>query len=83
MPTLAVVEELNVLRDLSPGLFPCFIPPAVHELVLQRPPETFHRRVVVAVSPTRHRGAQPELSQLGLVVMRAILGGFNRSTQHL
>jgi hypothetical protein len=27
MPTLAVVEDLNVFRDRLPGLFPCFIPP--------------------------------------------------------
>jgi len=74
MPPLAIVKEFNVLRDLPPILFPCFIPPVVHELVLRRPPETLHRRVVVAVSLTRDRGTQPELPQLSLVVMRAILG---------
>ncbi len=30
MPPLAIAKEFNVLRDLPPILFPCFIPPVVH-----------------------------------------------------
>jgi hypothetical protein len=56
MSTLAVVEDFNVLRDFLPDLVSCFISAVVHELVLQGPPETLHRRVVIAVSPTRPRG---------------------------
>lgn len=38
MLPVAVVEDLEIFRDLLPGLFPCFMPPVLHELILQRPP---------------------------------------------
>lgn len=74
MPTLAIVEDCNVSRDLLPGLFPCFIPPVAHEFILLCVPETLHRRVVVAVSRTRHQDAHSHVSQLGLVGIRTISG---------
>ena len=74
MPSLAVVEDVNVLGDLALSLVTGFIAAMMHQFILERAPETLHRRVVIAVPPARHRGAQAELLQPGLVGMRAILG---------
>lgn len=53
MPLASVIEELNVLRDLTPSLFSRVVAQVVQQLILQHPSETLHRRVVVAVaSPT-------------------------------
>ena len=73
MPSLAVVEDLDVLRDLSPGLRPGFVTPVMYEFVLQRPPKTFHRCIVVTIPPPGHRSLQPQVFQARLVVLRAIL----------
>ena len=43
MLPLTVVEYLNVLRDLTPGLLARVVVPVVHQLILQRPPDTLHR----------------------------------------
>jgi len=74
MLPVAVVEDLEVFRDLLSGLFPYFMSPVLHELILQRPPDALHRRVAVAVSSTRYRDTQPHVPQPCLVGMRAILG---------
>ena len=45
MLALAAVEDLDVLRDLAPGLFPRLIPLMVHEFILQRALKAFPRRM--------------------------------------
>src|SRR5215831_6969038 len=74
MPTLTVIEDLDVLRDLPPGLLPRVITPVMHQLILQCPPETLHRRVVIAVALPTHGWGQAELPQLILLVLGTILG---------
>ena len=83
MPPLTVVKQLDVLRDLSPSLLSRRISPMVHQLIFQGPPETLHRRVVRAIAIPAHGGNHAELPQLILIVVGTILGGFNRSMQHL
>jgi len=73
MPTLTVIEELDVLRDLLPSLLPCFIPPVVHQLILECSPETLYRRVILAVALPPHGRGQTELPQLRLIVLGTIL----------
>ncbi len=74
MPPLTVVEHLDVLCNLSPSLLPCFIPPMVHQLILQRPPETLHRRIVITIPLPTHGRGHAELPQLLLIVLCTILG---------
>jgi len=74
MPPLAVVEHLDVLRNLSPSLLPRIISPMVHQLIFQCPPETLHRRVVIAIALPAHGGDHAELPQLILIVVGTILG---------
>ncbi len=74
MSPLTVVEQLNVLRDFPLGLLPRGIPPMMHQLILQRPPETLHRRIVIAVALPTHGRGHAELPQLRLIVLSTILG---------
>lgn len=59
MPSLTVIEELDVLRNLVSSLFTSLEMPVMHQFVLQRPPKTFHRRIVVAVASPTHGGIRP------------------------
>lgn len=54
MPPLMVIEDLDVLRDLAPRLLTGLVATMMHELILQRPPATLHRRVVMAIAPPTH-----------------------------
>ena len=83
MSPLTVIEQLDVLRDLAPSLLTGFVATMMHQFILQRLSETLHRGVVIAVSLPTHGWNQAELPQLILIVLGTILGGFNRSTQHL
>src|SRR5689334_6178070 len=82
MSPLPVVEHLDVLRDLAASVLTGLVAPVMHQLILQCPPETLHRRVVIAVALPAHGRGHAELPQLLLIVLSTILGGFNRSTQH-
>jgi hypothetical protein len=63
MPSLAVVEDLDVLRDRSLSLLPGCRALMMHEFILQCSLKAFHRRIVVAIAPARYRGAYGELLQ--------------------
>lgn len=62
MAALPMVKELNVLRDLTPRLVPGLIAPVMDQFILQRPPKTFHRRIVVTVAPPTHGRGHTELA---------------------
>ena len=78
MPALAVVEDLDVLRDLAPDLLPRLIALMVHEFILQRAPKAFYRRIVVAVALSTHGHCHAELAQPILIVLGTILGPATR-----
>lgn len=82
MAPLAVVEDLDVLLDCRFGVGPCGVPLMMNHLVFQAAPEALHRRVVVAVPLARHRCLHAELRDQFAIVVGAILGGFNWSSQH-
>src|SRR5471030_333965 len=83
MAPLAVVENFDVLLDRRCRVGPCGVPLMMNHFVLQAAPEAFHRRVVVAVPLARHGCTHAELSDQFSIVVGAVLGGFNRSSQHL
>lgn len=62
MAPLTVIEDLDVLRDFPPSLFPRVIAPVMRQFVLQRAPKTFHRGIVVAVASPTHGRGQAELA---------------------
>ena len=77
LSSLAIVKEFDVFRDLPHGLSTRFILPMKNMLRLQRTPETFHGRVVVAVALATHGGLHPELleqvpERMGTVLAAAI-----------
>jgi hypothetical protein len=45
---LAIVEHIDILGDLTPGLLACRVAPVVDEFVLECSPEAFDGRVVEA-----------------------------------
>ena len=77
MPPLPGVEQLDGLRDLAPRLLTGLVTPLMHQLRLQRPSDTFQRRVVIAIAlPTHGRGhaklPQGDLIRLGTLLRAAI-----------
>lgn len=74
MAPLTVIEELDILRDLLPGLLPRGIPPVMHQFVLPRTPKTFHRGIVIAVASPTHGRDQAELMLMVLgTILRAAI----------
>ena len=94
MPTAGVIEAVDVLEraivrhwfknngerrlSLSVG-FPRASP---DQLGLDGFEERLDGGVIIAISFTTHRRFEVMLAQDFLVIVRAVLGGFNRSSQH-
>ncbi len=73
MPTLPIIEHLNVLKDILPGLVTGSIVPMVHELTLERPEEAFDAGVVPAVAFAAHTGDEAVPMEEALVARGRIL----------
>ncbi len=73
VPPLPVIEALDVLGDLVPSLLTGLDAPVMHQFVLQGPPETLHRRIVVAVAAPTHGRNHATLAELLLVDLGTIL----------
>ena len=69
----AFVEYLYILCDIPYRFPPGPIPAVMNKLLLESPPETLHRRIIIAVPFPVHRGLQPEPRQYISVLMRAVL----------
>ncbi len=53
-----IVEAFNVLKDLRPGLLPCFVNPLFDFFALQVTEKRFGHRVIPAVTPSAHARTQ-------------------------
>lgn len=73
MPPLTGREELDGLRDLAPSLLTGLVATMLHPLLLQRPPDPLHRRVVRASPLPTHRGTHAERPQGGLIRLGTLL----------
>ncbi len=73
LPPLPVVEQVNVFADLAHRFGMRQIFTMMHEFCFQRPPETFHRCVIITVAFAAHRDAHPVASEQRLILMTAIL----------
>ena len=49
MATFSIVENLDVLKQISAGLFPGFVPHTVHTFAFEHAEEAFDDGVVIAV----------------------------------
>lgn len=68
LPPLPVVEDFDVLRDLSACILPGAVATMMDQLGLQRAEEIFHRCVVVAAPLPTHGGNQSKLPEKFLVL---------------
>ena len=78
-----VIEPLDVIEDIGSGLLPGPVDRASAALGLQRREEAFHRRVVPAFTAPAHAAGDILALQQLLELVAGLLGGFNRSSQHL
>ena len=83
MPTLPIIEHLDVLKNILFGFVSCDVMPMIDQFTLESSEETLDAGVVPAVAFAAHAGDEAVLIKQTLVACRGILGGFNRSTQHL
>src|SRR3954452_19768507 len=81
VPPLAIVENLNVLENVSPGFVAGQVVAMIDQLGFQCVEEAFHRRVIPAVSLAASRAADAVPGEPFLVGTGGILGGFKRSSQ--
>ena len=70
---MAVVENFDVLGNLTHGLSSCFIATMMHEFILGCAPETFHPCIVETIPFAAHEALQTELTDYALLVMRTVL----------
>ncbi len=82
MPTLPIVEHLDVFEDVSRGFVSGGIVPLIDQLALECPKETFDAGVVPTVTLATHTGDEAMLRESPLVARGGILGGFKWSLQH-
>src|SRR5690554_2933403 len=70
LPSLTVVEDLDVLRDLPLCFLSCGVLAMVDQFVFQRPPEALDGGVVVAVATATHGSLHVELFKVVAVLQR-------------
>ena len=68
-----IVERFDVLEHTQSGILQVLEQLAVGPLVLQRPEESFHRRVVVAVACAPHRTFDAQRLQDALIGLGSVL----------
>ena len=83
MSAARIVEDVDVFEDRQLRRSARRPRPLPQQLGLDRLEERLDGRIVVAISRPAHRHLEAVLAQDLLVIVRAVLGGFNRSSQHL
>ena len=83
MPALGVVKTLQVAEDTELSLLAGLIVGVFDLLSLQSSEERLDDSVVITVPAARHTLRDVVGFELGPKSMTSILGGFNRSLQHL
>ena len=73
MAPLAVVEDLYVLSYGGFSLCPSRVAAVVYQLIFEASPEALYRRVVIAVSPARHRCLHSKLINKFAVFVSTVL----------
>ena len=81
MPSLPIIEHLDVFKDILPRLFTGRIAPMVHQLALEGPEEAFDTGVVPAVALATHTGDEAVLVKYPLIARGGILTAAIRVVQ--
>jgi hypothetical protein len=58
VPVFWVVEDLDVVKDIVPGIFPCGVDPPLDSLTLEQLEEALCDGVVMAVATPTHAAQQ-------------------------
>ena len=82
MAAKRIVEAVDVLEDCHLRLPACFLGLAPDQFCLDGLEEGLDGGIVIASALATHRYPEAVFTQDLLVVVRAILSGFNRSSQH-
>ena len=82
MPSPRIVEPIDILEYRPFRLASCFPAIAPDQLCLERFEGRLDHGIVVAVSFSAHRDLDAMFGQALLILIGAILGGFNLSSQH-
>ena len=82
MASDGIVEPVDVAANGLVGFLTGVEGGAPDELGFQGLKERLHHGIVVAIPFAGHRDQDAVLAELGLIVDRAILGGFKRWSQH-
>lgn len=81
MASSRIVEAVDVFKDRHLGLPARFPRSAPDQFRFDGFEERLNSRIVIAISFATHGHFEVVLSQDFLIVVRTILGGFNRSSQ--
>ena len=73
MPTLGVVEPLNVVKDIRPGFVPRLVPRAEKSFDVKRREETLNFRIVPALTAPTHAAGDSLIDQQALEVFAGVL----------
>ena len=76
-----IVEPLDVVEHIRPGLVPGAIDFAGGAFGLQRREEALHRRVVPDIAGSAHAANDAAVGHQLLELLAGVLGGFKRSSQ--
>jgi hypothetical protein len=82
VPTLGVVEALDVIEHIGFGFVAGPIDLAGDALGLQLGEEALHRSIVPDIAGAAHRAGDAVIGHQSLELIAGVLGGFNRSSQH-
>ncbi len=80
---LPIIEHLNVFEDILSRFVSGGVVPMIYQLTLEGPEEAFDTGIVPAIAFATHAGNETVFIKDTLLARGGILGGFNRSTQHL
>ena len=83
MPPGEVVKAFDVIKDVGACLVAGVVLAPVTSLDRHRGEEAFHHGVVPDIPRAAHAARDAELREHALELLAAVLGGFNRSSQHL
>ncbi len=82
MPSYGVIEAVDVTSNGGFGLVAGAPDGAPDQLGLDGFEHGFDHRVVIAIALAAHRRSEAVILQELQISVRAVLGGFNRLTQH-
>ena len=83
MPPLAIVENFNVLKNISSGFSSCPIVLTMDSLSFKQGKKTFHHGIIVAIPNSTHAAHDPlvleDLLKFGAGILTSSIGVMNQA----